>query len=347
MLKILSILLLLCGSWAQAADLAWNASVVDEQHAAPDGYRIHWGAVPGVYTGQSDAGNALTWHIPDDWYGSYYFAASAYNAAGQSGYSNEVIFTRDQPQQHIGATGLSASRYQVEGQQMASYVNSNHAQDISGGVSSVQCELTGITAGNLIVAILYIEGSEITPTISDGTSNLTPATPGVNPDTIDGTWDQRYYPFYLLSANGGDLTFTASWTGGRETVGLSIIEFSLSSGTWALDGQASYGYGGSSTLVSGSLTTTGSEVVCIGFGNLWTSAGYTDEQIGGADAIEIVDVESYSGFVSYRISTILNGTATALASRTAAFLCGLIAFKAAGGASAVPVIMRSYRARRN
>lgn len=120
MLKILSILLLLCGSWAQAADLAWNASVVDEQHAAPDGYRIHWGSEPGVYTGQVDVGNQLFYHIPDDYYGTFYFVASAYNEAGQSGYSNEVLFTRDQPQQHIGATGLRASRYQIE-EQMAKF----------------------------------------------------------------------------------------------------------------------------------------------------------------------------------------------------------------------------------
>ncbi len=100
---------------ASGADLQWNASVPDETHGVADGYRIHWGNSPGIYTGQADTGLSTTWHIPDDWFGQFYFAASAYNTAGQSGYSNEVLFTRNAPS-YTGATGLRASRYQVERQ---------------------------------------------------------------------------------------------------------------------------------------------------------------------------------------------------------------------------------------
>src|SRR5574343_1776928 len=113
MRRILIICLLLFASIAGAASLQWNASVVDEDHAAPTGYRIHRGTAPGVYDWQTDAGNVLQWPIPDDLYGSYYWAVSAYNAIGSSGYSNEVFWQRGQPQ-YPGATALRASKLQQQ-----------------------------------------------------------------------------------------------------------------------------------------------------------------------------------------------------------------------------------------
>lgn len=101
-----------CSAWG--ASLEWNASVVDDTHAAPTGYRIHRGPAPGAYDWSVDVGNVLQWPIPDDLFGAYYWAASAYNDAGSSGYSNEVYFTRDAPPVYVGAVNLRASKLQQE-----------------------------------------------------------------------------------------------------------------------------------------------------------------------------------------------------------------------------------------
>lgn len=78
---------LLAGATAQAGQigLAWNAS------SGATGYKIHWGTAPGNYTQHKDVGSVTQTVLSgvgdcQDWY----FAVTAYNSAGESGYSNEV-----------------------------------------------------------------------------------------------------------------------------------------------------------------------------------------------------------------------------------------------------------------
>jgi len=99
--------------------LQWDASAVNQACCdAGDctgcdgccpatGYKIHWGVASGVYTGVEDVGNVLTWRIPDSWMGPLYFVASAYNASGSSGYSNQVLFVR-----YVGASVVNAIKTQ-------------------------------------------------------------------------------------------------------------------------------------------------------------------------------------------------------------------------------------------
>ena len=156
---------------------------------------------------------------------------------------------------------------------------------VQAGVSTVAATstrtvtLNGVTAGNLIVAVVFWEGPTTTVSVSDGTSSFTVGNAGVNPDTIDDYWDIRQCVAYLLSANSGNKTYTLTLGAARQTVALHVLEFS-GDHDWSLDGQASYGYGRGTTETSGSLTTTGTNVVCVGWGRMWTSGGYSSQTIG-------------------------------------------------------------------
>ncbi len=70
--------------------LAWDVST----DATVTGYKLHYGTVDGVYDRTIDVGNVTTYTVTGLQTGlTYYFAATAYNAAGQeSTYSNKVTF---------------------------------------------------------------------------------------------------------------------------------------------------------------------------------------------------------------------------------------------------------------
>lgn len=206
---------------------------------------------------------------------------------------------------------------------------------VQAGVSAVTATstrtvtLNGVTAGNLIVAVVFWEGPTTTVSVSDGTSSFTVGNAGVNPDTIDGEWDIRQCVAYLLSANSGNKTYTLTLGAARQTVALHVLEFS-GDHDWSLDGQASYGYGRGTTETSGSLTTTGTNVVCVGWGRMWASGGYSSQTIGGSTATEATDNGGYSGYTAYRIATLSSGTAVATSSNQY-WLSGLVAFNSDGG----------------
>lgn len=55
------------------------------------GYKIQYGNAPGSYTGAVDVGNKSNYKFSNLSLGkTYYFVVTAYNGAGESGYSNEV-----------------------------------------------------------------------------------------------------------------------------------------------------------------------------------------------------------------------------------------------------------------
>jgi hypothetical protein len=71
--------------WAGEVNLSWDPS------ANAAGYRVHRGTGPGDYSTPSDEGNTTSATIPGlaDCV-TWYFAVTAYNAAGESGFSTEV-----------------------------------------------------------------------------------------------------------------------------------------------------------------------------------------------------------------------------------------------------------------
>jgi hypothetical protein len=81
--------LLVCpAAFADSVTLAWDAS------SGASGYRLYYGTKSGPpYSISVDVLNVTTWTVTGLGPGTYYFAVTAYNASGESSYSNEVSKT--------------------------------------------------------------------------------------------------------------------------------------------------------------------------------------------------------------------------------------------------------------
>ena len=85
-LLVFTALILLSGSaHALEVTLGWSEST------GATGYKLYWGTESGVYTNSMDVGNVLQGTISDLSDGAYYFAVTAYNDVGESGYSPEAF----------------------------------------------------------------------------------------------------------------------------------------------------------------------------------------------------------------------------------------------------------------
>src|SRR5574343_168707 len=100
----IALILSLWASLACAASVQWNASVVDAEHGAPDGYRVYYGYAADQLTTTYDVGTALNFPIPETWNpATYYFGVRAYNASGESGWATTpegqtwVAYTKSDP----------------------------------------------------------------------------------------------------------------------------------------------------------------------------------------------------------------------------------------------------------
>jgi hypothetical protein len=59
-----------------------------------DGYRVHYGTQPGVYTTHANAGNVTSWTVQNLQPGTYYFSVTAIKKGhAESAFSNEVSKT--------------------------------------------------------------------------------------------------------------------------------------------------------------------------------------------------------------------------------------------------------------
>lgn len=210
--RLILICLLLFTSISWAASLQWNASVVDEQHSAPTGYRIHRGTAPGAYDWQIDVGLALQWPIPDDLYGEYYWSASAYNASGSSGYSNEVFWQRAPPQ-YPGATNLLASKLQQQTEQQMAVVQYADAYS-----SSVAFPGT-VTAGNIVIIVAMGSAAFSSPAMTAGTATIGSFS------NVTGRNSTYGYIQMFYAAVTGSGTLTLGYSSGVDN-GITILEVS-------------------------------------------------------------------------------------------------------------------------
>ncbi len=84
----IALILSLWASLVCAASVQWNASIVDAEHGAPDGYRVYYGYAVDQLTTAYDVGNQLDFAIPETWNpATYYFGVRAYNQSGESGWA--------------------------------------------------------------------------------------------------------------------------------------------------------------------------------------------------------------------------------------------------------------------
>ena len=206
-----------------------------------------------------------------------------------------------------------------------------HIQGADGGESGQDATtqtvvLNGVTAGNLIIVWVSWCNYDRTISVSDGTTTLTAGTKVWNPN-------QAGQFFYLLSANSGNRTYTATWPGGVvDFISMRVSEYNAS-GAWTFDAQ-NVGSGNSTSLLSGSINTTGTDEVVESGMSGFGAVTITSQQINSVNAT----IPAYSGTnvqIGYRLlnSTFSSGTATASVS-SCVWVCNIIAFKAAAGGSA-------------
>ncbi len=151
----------------------------------------------------------------------------------------------------------------------------------SASAASNAVSLTGVTAGNLIVFYVKYEGATASGdiTASDGTTGLTAGTHAYNAD-LGGQ------AFYLLSANSGNKTYTATFGVAKTFYSCCIME-------WAPGGTASFdsqntSSGNGTTIATGNITTTGSTILAIGAHGNYNGQTSSAELIAGSAAAQVV-----------------------------------------------------------
>jgi hypothetical protein len=163
----------------------------------------------------------------------------------------------------------------------ASFVQAN-GNTLNYEQSSITVNLSGITAGNLIVLHCAWSGDQAA-TASDGISSLAP---------LARVWDGGSnfgQVFYLLAANGGNKTFTVTFAGQITYPEVFVYEFAASQTvTWNYD--TGHGAGAYSTAASsGNITTqsTNPAIVITSTGKLYNVAATTSNPlIGGGTPVE-------------------------------------------------------------
>jgi len=129
-----------------------------------------------------------------------------------------------------------------------SYVQSASGKGGS-SASSISVSLTGVGAGNLIVVYAsWYNATYPTATCSDGTSTLEAL-------TAVSAWNNKSQIFYLLSANGGDKTYTVTFANSSGPRTVFVWEFASTGDTWYYDTSNQGSAQGSTTASSGVITT--------------------------------------------------------------------------------------------
>jgi len=202
---------------------------------------------------------------------------------------------------------------------MATHVQGNS------NTGSETITLNGITAGNLIVLNFAWDGYGTVTGVSDGTSSLT----GLTKYSFPGA--DNIQCWYLLSANGGNKTFTVTTSGNIESQVLFVSEFNAS-GAWSFD--VENGANGFNTAPdTGNISTTGTDEVVI-CGNKLAQIGATlsNPLINAVTPTE----PAYSPAGTYHhlfyrllTATFSNGSASGTYSTNTYWVWNLTGFKAA------------------
>jgi hypothetical protein len=191
---------------------------------------------------------------------------------------------------------------------------------------------TGVTAGNLILLWVKHEGATTTITASDGTTSLTQGPSGL---VTHANGDLEGAVFYLPSSvASGSVTYTATFGATRSFRQIMMMEFS-GSGTKSTDGN-NEATGASTSIASGTITTTGTDVVVVGTYGNYSGGTTSSEQIGGVAAGGRVGTESS---MWYRIltATMTSGQATGTKGGADPWISQILAVKFTAGIS-IPVL---------
>jgi hypothetical protein len=317
-----------------AADLEWDWSQGDG--GAADGFRIHYGSQSGIYTESVDVGLVQQWHVPDAWpNGTYFFAATAYNSAGVSPYSNEAVYVRDIVS---GIQPASGGRYQLSW--IEDHLMTTFTEDFSSDPAGNWTNLYGTASYDStndeidITADYYIYGTNLS-----GVNQYAKAkfTAGGNP-------------------YGGGLVLRST---GTAADGWYVLAKAFGTNTWYLSFCDNVGDGWAEDMVdntSGPTLAAGDSVgvTITGTGTSTTVRVWKNPTNAAPVSAEYWDSGSDGPDFSLSLSGYAGSNFCNTGLRVGVGGWGTLSFDdvsggdipTGGGASAVPAIMRQYRARR-
>lgn len=209
------------------------------------------------------------------------------------------------------------------------YVQAANATTTTSSTSS-SVTLNGITAGNLLVLWVKFEGGGATTvTVSDGTSSFTAAPTQINHS--NGQLNGQF--FYLLSANAGNKTITATYGAARSYKRMIVSEYSYSNTAAFTDDAGNYG--NSASPSSGNMTSyNGANLGVGGFGEYAGTTTSSETIAGNAASNPAAMTATYASSWYYIDSTTYTGPAAGSIS-SSEWVCGGICFEDVAGGTTV------------
>ena len=188
--------------------------------------------------------------------------------------------------------------------------------------NATTANLSNVTAGHLIVSLLYWSSGTGNCTVSDGTANLTMATPYYYANKIALQFG------YLLSADSGNRTYTASNFAGNYH-SILVWEFSYA-GNCTYDTQGGSN-GNSNKLSSGNFTTTGTDELVFAGGTGNTTTTLSSLKINSVANVGNIEESNNTIYMWYNtFSNTFTSNATANMSTSQPWDCCVIAFIESG-----------------
>lgn len=185
-----------------------------------------------------------------------------------------------------------------------------------------------VTAGSLLVAAVQVNGNK-TPTFSDGVNTWQT---GIL-SAYSGALDVRIAIGYAMNASAGATTVRATFEDDTKNRSIIIAEYAGVATASAVDGTPTSASGSSdSAMAPGAITSTG-DALFIGFA-LYSSPPGTPTPATNFTGYEASPASAYTLNVEDRIATGAGAINPSWSNKTFWLATG-IAFKAAGGASAV------------
>ncbi len=179
-----------------------------------------------------------------------------------------------------------------------------------------------VTAGNLLVVSCKWEGSSggTGMTVTDGISSFALGT------LRNASNDMHAQMGYMLSANGGDRTYTVAINGTETFVACALAEFTVS-GIVAFDTQATNSALSGTALSSSDITLAGTQAgLVVGWSGIYATGSFSSVNINGTAADGVITPHNYTS-MSY--SLINSGTMDAdfTSSIDTTWTANIIAFK--------------------
>jgi len=220
--------------FAAQVQLAWDAS-----SGQVDGYRIYYGTTQGNHPTKIEVGNVTNYTVTNLQEGvTYYFVARAYNQYGESGDSNEIIWTApvndttlptiqitsptagetyDTNNNTVTLSGTANDNIQVS---QVTWVNSAGGSGTASGTTSWTIQNISLVAGE----------NQITITAQDSSGNTATDTITVNYTVPQGTYTKAFG-----DSSDSDYTGTVQDTFLNINNEINVASTTLNSYTWPTD----------------------------------------------------------------------------------------------------------------